>query len=70
MAQELLSIPITALRHTKRQIDQAFEQDVATLTRELVAAQEDCLRSPEHAEVMATYRDQQAQRQRQKEGAR
>jgi enoyl-CoA hydratase/carnithine racemase len=70
MANELLSIPITALRHTKRQIDHTFEQDVATLTRELVAAQEDCLRSPEHAEVMATYRDQQSQRQRQREGAR
>lgn len=56
MAQELLAIPITALRHTKRQIDRAFEQDVATLTNEMVAAQEDCLRSLEHAEVMVTYR--------------
>ncbi len=56
MAQELLAIPITALRHTKRQIDRAFEQDVATLTNEMVAAQEDCLRSLEHAEVMVAYR--------------
>ncbi len=66
MAQELLTIPFTSLRHTKRQIDRAFEQDVATLTNEMVAAQEDCLRSPEHAEVMVTYRQEQAQRQRQK----
>src|SRR5437660_3985715 len=55
MAQELLTIPFTALQHTKRQIDRAFEQDVATLTNEMVAAQQDCLRSPEHAQVMVTY---------------
>lgn len=66
MAQELLTIPFTALRHTKRQIDRAFEQDVATLTNEMVAAQEDCLYSPEHAEVMVTYRQEQVERQRQK----
>src|SRR5947209_2491800 len=52
MAQELLAIPFTALVHTKRQIDRSFEHDIATLTNEMVAAQDDCLRSPEHAEVM------------------
>ena len=57
LAQELLAIPCTALRHTKRQIDHAFEQDIATLTNAMVAAQEECLRSPEHAEVMAAYRE-------------
>ena len=66
MAQELLTIPFTALRHTKRQIDRAFEQDVATLTDEMVAVQEDCLESAEHAEVMVAYREAQAQRQKQK----
>ena len=69
MAQELLAIPFTALRHTKRQIDRAFEQDIAALTDEMVAAQADCLRSSEHAEVMAAYREAQMQRQRQKEEA-
>jgi enoyl-CoA hydratase len=69
MAQELLAIPFTALRHTKRQIDRTFEQDLPTLTGEMVAAQEDCLRSPEHAVVMVAYREEQAQRKRQKEGA-
>jgi enoyl-CoA hydratase/carnithine racemase len=67
MAQELLAIPFTALRNTKQQIDRAFEQDLATLTSEMHVAQEECLRSPEHAEVMAAYRESQAQRMRQKE---
>jgi enoyl-CoA hydratase len=62
LAQELLAIPFTALRHTKRQIDQAFSQDTATLLKELLVAQEDCLRSPEHAAVMAAYRETQARR--------
>jgi enoyl-CoA hydratase/carnithine racemase len=67
LAQELLEIPFTALRHTKRQIDRSFEQDVATLTDEFLAGQQECLRSPEHAAVMAAYREQQAQRQKQRQ---
>ena len=62
LAQELLAIPFTALKHTKRQIDRAFTQDDDTLLAEMVTAQEDCLRSPEHAAVMAAYREHQAQR--------
>jgi enoyl-CoA hydratase len=64
MAQELLAIPFTALRHTKRQIDRAFEPDMAMLLNEMVAAQADCLHSAEHAKVMAAYREAQAKRQR------
>ena len=56
LVQELLAIPYTALRHTKSQIDRAFERDLATLMDEMVAAEEECLRSPEHAAVMAAYR--------------
>jgi enoyl-CoA hydratase len=56
LAQELLAIPYTALRYTKSQIDRAFERDLATLMDEMVAAEEECLRSPEHAAVMAAYR--------------
>ena len=59
LAQELLAIPFTALMHTKRQIDRAFIDDTDTLLAELIDAQEDCLRSPEHAAVMADYREQQ-----------
>lgn len=59
LAQELLAIPFTALKHTKRQIDQAFEQDMAALTSAMVAAQEECLGSAEHAEVMVAYRETQ-----------
>ena len=62
LADELLAIPFTALKETKRQINRAFDADMATLHTEMVAAQEECLRSPEHAAVMATYREQQAQR--------
>jgi enoyl-CoA hydratase len=62
LADELLAIPFTALMHTKRQINQAFIQDTETLMGELLDAQEDCLRSPEHAAVMAEYREQQRQR--------
>jgi enoyl-CoA hydratase/carnithine racemase len=62
LAGGLLAIPFTALLHTKRQIDRAFDRDPQTLHREMVAAQEDCLRSPEHAAVMETYRAQQAAR--------
>jgi enoyl-CoA hydratase/carnithine racemase len=61
-AQELAEIPFTALLHTKRQIDDAFEKDTPTLMREMVKAQEDCLRSPEHLAVMESYREEQAKR--------
>lgn len=69
MADELLAIPFTALRLTKRQINRAFDTDMTALHAEMVAGQEDCLRSPEHAEVMTTYREQQAQRRARKAGA-
>jgi enoyl-CoA hydratase/carnithine racemase len=62
MTRELLAIPFTALKHTKRQINGAFEKDTATLMGELVMAQEECLRSPEHASMMAEYREMQAKR--------
>jgi enoyl-CoA hydratase len=58
LAQELLAIPYTALRHTKYQIDHAFEHDLAALMDEMVVAEEECLRSPEHAAVMTAYRRQ------------
>ena len=70
LAQELLGTPFTALKHTKRQINMAFELDLPALTGEMVAAQDDCLRSPEHAVVMEAYRESQAERRRQKEGQR
>jgi len=55
MAGELLAIPFTALKHTKRQIDRSFDQDFATLMAEMIDAEEDCLHSPEHKAVMAAY---------------
>jgi len=58
MAEELLSIPFTALRHTKLQIDHSFDQDFATLMAEMVDAEEDCLRSPEHKAVILEYREE------------
>ena len=64
MVQELLAIPFTALKHTKRQIDEAFDFDETTLMTKFIAAQEDCLRSPEHQEVMAAYREALAQRKK------
>jgi len=64
MAQELLAIPFTALKHTKRQINEAFDFDETTLMTKFIAAQEDCLRSPEHKEVMAAYRETLAQRKK------
>ena len=70
LAQELLGTPYTALKHTKLQINAAFEIDLPALTREMVAAQDECLRSQEHAAVMEAYRETQAERRRQKEGAR
>lgn len=68
LAEELLAIPFTALMHTKRQIDRSFTQDIPTLMAEMLEAQDDCLRSPEHAAVMASYREMQLQRS-QKKGA-
>jgi enoyl-CoA hydratase/carnithine racemase len=63
LAEELLSIPFTALCHTKRQIAHAFNADSdGAFLQELVAAEDDCLRSPEHAAVMAAYRAAQAER--------
>ena len=64
LAHELLDIPFAALLHTKEQIDAAFEQDTAAHMTAFIAAQEDCLRSPEHAAVMEEYREQQARRSR------
>ncbi|MFL5659403.1 MAG: enoyl-CoA hydratase/isomerase family protein [Ktedonobacteraceae bacterium] len=64
LAQELLATPFTALLHTKHQIDAAFDQNPAALMTELVAAQADCLRSPEHIAVMEEYRQMQAHRAR------
>ena len=62
IANELLEIPFTALKHTKRQIDQAFTQDFDTLLNEMVENMEDCLHSPEHKAVMTEYLDQLARR--------
>jgi enoyl-CoA hydratase len=62
MAHELLAIPFTALMHTKRQINRSFEPDPATLLEEMANAEEDCLRSPEHIEAMAAYRQELANR--------
>ncbi len=61
MAEELLSIPFTALKHTKRQIDRSFDQDFEALMAEMVDAEEDCLRSPEHKAVMLEYREELSQ---------
>lgn len=66
IAQELLDIPFTALRHTKKQINHSYELEYPDMMAELLAAQDDCLRSPEHAAVMVRYREEQAQRQREK----
>jgi enoyl-CoA hydratase/carnithine racemase len=68
LAEELLAIPFTALRHTKRQINRSFEQNSTTLMEEMVAAQVDCLRSPEHLAVMKAYLEAQAQRKKYEEG--
>ncbi|HEX9132036.1 MAG TPA: enoyl-CoA hydratase/isomerase family protein [Ktedonobacteraceae bacterium] len=62
MAQELLAMPFTALKHTKRQIDRSFDQDFETLMAEMVDAEEDCLRSPEHQVAMEEYREELALR--------
>jgi enoyl-CoA hydratase/carnithine racemase len=69
IALELLSIPFTALKHTKRQINDSFDLDIPALTEQLIAAQVDCLASPEHRAVMVEYRETQAQRRKQKEAA-
>lgn len=66
LAHELLDIPFTALKHTKRQIDSAFEVDAGTLMAEFIDAQEECLQSPEHQAVMARYRVEQEKRQQQR----
>lgn len=67
MARELLEIPFTALKHTKRQINAAFEVDASTLMLDFVEAQQECLRSPEHQAVMVRYRREQEERQRRKQ---
>lgn len=67
MARELLEIPFTALKHTKRQINAAFEVDASTLMLDFVEAQQECLRSPEHQTVMVRYRREQEERQHRKQ---
>lgn len=64
IADELLAIPFTALRHTKRQIGDAFDHAPAELCEEMVAAEAECLASPEHAAVMAQYRAEWDAKQR------
>jgi len=56
--QELLSIPFTALKHTKLQIDRSFDQNFKTRMVEMVDAEEDCLRSPEHKAAMLDYHEE------------
>jgi len=68
LAEELLTIPFTALRHTKRQINRAFEQDLTTLTQAMIEAEEDCLCSPEHIAVMADYLEARALGKKRGEG--
>jgi enoyl-CoA hydratase/carnithine racemase len=62
MARELLSIPFTALKHTKLQINRSFDQDFETLMAEMVDAEEDCLHSPEHKAVMLEYQEELTRR--------
>jgi enoyl-CoA hydratase/carnithine racemase len=62
LAEELLSIPFTALKHTKLQIDHSFDLDFETLMAEMIDAEEDCLRSPEHKAVMFEYREELTRR--------
>src|SRR5947209_8493961 len=62
LAQELLVIPFTALKQTKRQINRAFYEDDDTLLRDMVDGLEDCLRSPEHQAVMKAYLEELAQK--------
>jgi enoyl-CoA hydratase/carnithine racemase len=62
MAEELLSIPFTALKHTKLQIDRSFDLDFETLLAEMIDAEEDCLHSPEHKAVMLEYRKELTRR--------
>jgi enoyl-CoA hydratase len=62
MADELLAIPFTALKHTKRQIDRAFDQNLDTLLNDMIDAEEDCLNSPEHKAVMNEYVEELARR--------
>jgi enoyl-CoA hydratase/carnithine racemase len=62
LAEELLSIPFTALKHTKLQIDRSFDEGFETLMAEMVDAQADCLRSPEHQAVMLEYREELSKR--------
>src|SRR5947209_2481782 len=63
LAHELLDIPFTALMHTKRQINAAFDLDPETLMAEFIEAQEACLRSSEHQAVMVQYRAEQERKQ-------
>ena len=62
LAQELLVIPFTALKQTKRQINRAFYEDDDTLLRDMVDGMQDCLRSPEHQAVMKAYLEELVQK--------
>ncbi len=66
LAEELLTIPFTALLHTKKQIDSAFDLDTTAHMATLGQVQADCLQSPEHQAVMQEYRQIQEQRNRNK----
>jgi len=62
IAEELLATPFTALRYTKRLINNAYETDFDALMAEMNAGMRACLSSPEHAAVMAIYRETQVKR--------
>jgi enoyl-CoA hydratase/carnithine racemase len=66
LAEELLTIPFTALMQTKKQIDAAFDLDTAAHMATLGQVQAACLQSPEHQAVMQEYRQMQKQRNRNK----
>lgn len=66
LAYELLEIPFPALKHTKRQINAAFETDTDHALKTFDIAQQECLVSADHQAVMTRYRAEHEERQRQK----
>ncbi len=64
LAERLLSVPHSSMSQTKRLSNLAFQTDFRQFLDAFVPAMQACLESPEHQAAMATFRAEQAAKER------
>ena len=57
MAEQFTHVSMSSYRESKRFLNSAFDVDQPTVLAAYLDAQESCLRSPDHQEAMAAWRE-------------